>query len=69
MILLGNDARIHFANPRAARLIAEHQAITIQQEGLRAQNSPQNSILQKLIRGAIETSQRDCQGSMAVLLV
>ena len=63
VLLLGNDARIHFANPRAARLIAEHEAITIQQEGLRAQNNSQNTILQKLIRGAIETSQRDCQGS------
>ena len=57
--------RVPFRYPRAARLIAEHEAITIQQEGLRAQNNSQNTILQKLIRGAIETSQRDCQAPVS----
>lgn len=61
VMLLGGDARVRYANPRAARLLREHGALDVRDERLRAAIPSQNDRLNALVHGAINTSQRESQ--------
>lgn len=62
VVLLNVQGRIAYANPAAEKLLRQHDGLQVGQDGLKAHFPEQQPQLQKLIRGAIETSQRDCQG-------
>lgn len=61
-VLLDIQGRIAYANAAAEKLLRQHDGLQVCQDGLKARLPEQQPHLQRLIRGAIETSQRDCQG-------
>lgn len=62
VILLSTSGRIVYANRAAEQALRWYSYLEITRDGLRCRDKAQNQKLQALIQGAIETSQRDCQG-------
>ncbi|HEX5277280.1 MAG TPA: hypothetical protein VFW42_06390 [Fluviicoccus sp.] len=62
IILINLSGRIAYANNAAEQALRCYTYLRVNRDGLGCQDREQNQRLQALIRGAIETSQRDCQG-------
>lgn len=63
VVLLDVGSRVVFANPAAEALLRRQRQLQISPAGLQCADPAQQAQLQQLIRGAIETSQRDCHGN------
>jgi DNA-binding CsgD family transcriptional regulator/PAS domain-containing protein len=68
VILLGNDGRIRFCNHCAETFLCSNNSLKIRLDYLHAADLEQDKRLDTFIRGAIETSQRDCQGNTGGVL-
>lgn len=62
VVLIGSNQRICYANPVAVSQIRQHGGMDVRRETFRASDSERNRVLQRLIAGAIRTSQREGQG-------
>lgn len=63
VILLDIGGRVVFANPAAEALLRRQRLLQITPGGLQCTDPAQHRQLQQFIRGAIDTSQRDCHGN------
>lgn len=61
--LLSLSGRVTYANVAAEQILRCHRVLQVTPAGIHCRDPLQNQRLQQLIRGAIETSQRDCQGN------
>ncbi|HEX5276531.1 MAG TPA: hypothetical protein VFW42_02560 [Fluviicoccus sp.] len=63
VLLLNASGAVAYGNDASARLLREHPALSVtRQEGLRAADFAENQQLQTLIKGALQTGQREGRG-------
>lgn len=68
VVLISTSGRVAYANPSAENLLRRHSFLQVTPGGVQCRDPLQNQRLQQLVRGAIDTSQRDCQGNTGGVL-
>jgi DNA-binding CsgD family transcriptional regulator len=64
VLFLGHDGRLRYANKQAIKLLRQYDALSVQQEGLRAKQPLLNDRLQQLIRDTLAARQQNTSVKM-----